>query len=54
MPYKYWSYEDNRAIFRVGVLSMPWYFDRTFQKIYGLGKDKRKIKWPRRLEKAQI
>jgi hypothetical protein len=26
----------------------------TFQKIYGLGKVKLKIKWPGRLEKTQI
>jgi hypothetical protein len=48
--------EDDRAIFRVGVfrslafhckiLSMPWYFDRTHQKIYDIGKVKLKIKWP--------
>ena len=32
-----------------------WYITQsTFQKIYGLGKVKRKIKWSGRIEKTQI
>ena len=37
---------------RIGTF---WYITQsTFQKIYGLGKVKRKIKWPGRIEKTQI
>ena len=61
---------DDRAIFRVGVFrSLAFSLQDfkhavifwqnveescTFQKIYGLGKVKLKIKWTGRLEKTQI
>ena len=52
---------DDQAIFRVDVFCKHalifWQNVKescTFQKIYGLGKVKLKIKWPGRLEKTQI
>jgi hypothetical protein len=51
MPYKYWSSEDDRAIFRVGFFSVAWNFKHalvfwqnveasfTFQNIYDSIKD---------------
>ena len=50
---------DDRAIFRVGVFHSLIFSQNvqescTFQKIYGLGKVKLKIKLPGRLEKTQI
>jgi hypothetical protein len=70
MTYKYWNSGNDVAIFRIGEvlehgislqvfkhLMIFWQNVEkscTLQKIYGVGKVKRKTNWPGWLQKTQI